>query len=101
MEPPPAPMVWMSRIGEATGDGWSEAVRAEVSLACAEHVHSVDPRYLDLPNYDLSYTRAARERLQARLAAAGALGIDVPETLLEGVRRADELLAERFGEPPS
>ena len=31
-------------------------------MACTEHVQSVDPRYLDLPNYDFEYTRAARER---------------------------------------
>lgn len=73
-------------------EAWEGAVTEELALACAEHVQSVDPRYLELPNYDLGYTLAARERLEARLAGAGVLGLEAPEHLLEGVRQADRLL---------
>jgi hypothetical protein len=81
------------RTGEALGESWASAVLGELSLACAEHVHAVDPRYLDLPNYDFAYTLRARERLEARLVAAEALGHGAPTPLLDGVRRSDERLA--------
>lgn len=84
--------------------GWragAEAVASELALACAEHVHSVDPRYLELPGYDLDYTLAARERLRARTSAAGALGIPVPPALERAVAEADgrleAFLARRSG----
>ena len=86
-------LVRARRAGAGLGEGWIEAVRAELALACAEYVHAVDARYLDLPNYDFAYTFGARERLEARLLAARALALEPPATLLEGVRRADELLA--------
>ncbi len=87
---------WLARArraGAGLGEAWIEAVRAELALACAEYVHAVDARYLELPNYDFAYTFGARERLEARLLAARALALEPPATLLEGVRRADELLA--------
>ncbi len=71
---------------------WREAVGAELRMACTEHCQSVDPRYLDLPNYDFAYTLEARERLEARLRACARLGLDVDEELLERVARADEQL---------
>jgi len=87
---------WIERIRQATApfdEAWREAVEAELSLACAEHVHAADPRYLDLPNYDFEYTLGARERLEARLQAARVLALEVPPTLERGVERADRLLA--------
>jgi len=81
------------RAGEALGEPWEEAVRAELSLAAAEHVHAVDARYLDLPNYDFAYTLQARERLEARLAAAAELDFELGDALRDGIRRADEKLA--------
>ena len=71
---------------------WAQAVDAELRMACEEHCRSVDPRYLKLPNYDFDYTVAARERLEARLVAANALGLEPPEELLDRVARADEVL---------
>jgi len=78
---------------EAHGDHWVEAFNSEMALAVAEHVHGVDPHYLDLPSYDFDYTVAARERLEARLRAADALHLPVAEALLEQVAAADERLA--------
>src|SRR5262245_32993961 len=46
---------------------WTNAVLEELTLAVTEHVRSTDPRYLTHPRYDLQYTVAARERLEARL----------------------------------
>lgn len=76
---------------------WELAVREELELAAAEFVRSVDPRFLSLPKYDFAYTVAARERLEARLAAADQLGIAVEESLLEQVADADERLAPYLG----
>ena len=91
---------WKERIRIAAGrigSAWEEAVRSEIVLACEEHIQAVDPRYLDLPDYDYVYTLEARERLGQRLAAAGELGLDVPGRLLQGVSRADRTLAEHVG----
>ena len=74
-------------------EAWVEAVEAELTMACTEHVRSVDPRYLDKPIYDFEYTIAARERLEARLIAAGLLDLEVPEKLLDQVAEADRVLA--------
>ena len=83
-------------LGERLGPSWRAAARTELELACAEHVHSVDPRFLSLPNYDWDYTLSARQRLTARLAAAQRLGLDLPETLLARVEEADERLREHL-----
>ena len=94
----------LARLREALAGAeaaWGRVVEDELSLACAEHVHSVDPRYLDLPNYDLEYTRRARRRLEARLRAARELGLGPSEALLSQVARADALLVERFGPAPA
>ena len=84
-------------IHGALGEVWERAVMAELELACAEHIHSVDPRFLSLPNYDWAYTLAARERLTARLAAAKQLQLAVPELLLGRVEVADKMLDEHLG----
>jgi hypothetical protein len=75
---------------------WSAAIQDELALACTEHVRSVDPRYLSLPNYDLGYTLEARERLGLRLTAARALGAPLPARTLREIDRADRLLAEHL-----
>ena len=75
------------------GEGWRAAVADEISLACTEHVRSVEPRYLDHPHYDFEYTVAARERLELRLRAAEKLGLAAAPQLLAQVVRADALLA--------
>ncbi len=77
---------------EPVGEAWVLAIQEELSLACSEHVHSVDPRYLSHPRYDFDYTLAARERLEQRLAAAQVLGVPAGEELLAGVAQADERL---------
>jgi len=73
-----------------------QAIDEELALACAEHMHGVDPRFLDRPDYDLGYTLAARERLELRRVAAAALGRAVPAHLAAGVARADHLLDQRL-----
>lgn len=82
---------------------WEKAVAEELSLACTEHVQSVDARFLDLPNYDFDYLVSARERLEARLVAVEALGLATPEDLLNRVAEADRVvepyLRDRRGEP--
>ena len=88
-------------VGERLGNRWHEAVGAELSLACAEHVHAVDPRYLDLPNYDFEYTMRARERLEARLIAAERLDLTLPTGLLGGVRAADDRLRAHLSKEDS
>jgi hypothetical protein len=95
-EDPALARTWAERTRAAVlpiAAGWEEAVLSELSLACAEHVHVVDPRYLDLPNYDFDYTLRARENLESRLLAARALAFEIPPTLARGVDRADRLLA--------
>jgi hypothetical protein len=74
-------------------EAWEQAVEAELTMACTEHVRSVDPRFLDQPIYDFEYTVAARERLEARFLATALLELEVPEKLLEQVAEADQLLA--------
>ncbi len=81
--------VWIER----KPDAWREAFAGEISMAATEHVRSADPRWLGNPKYDLAYTVEARHRLEARLACAEHLGIEVAEDLLEAVARADALLA--------
>ncbi len=85
--------------------GWEQgqqAAASELALACAEHVHSVDPRYIGLADYDVDYTLAARERLRARTSAAEALGLAVPSALARAVAGADarlEAFLARRSEP--
>ena len=85
------------KAAAALGEAFARAAADELSLACAEHVHAVDPRYLNLPNYDFAYTLAARERLEWRLRAAAWLEVDPPENLLRAVAEADERLAPWLG----
>jgi len=72
---------------------WEAAVAEELSLACAEHVHGADPRYLGHQSFDLEYLVAARERLEARLVAARALDLWPSEALLCAVAEADARVA--------
>lgn len=83
----------LKAAGEAHEDRWAEAVDSEMTLAVAEHVGGVDPRFLDMPTYDFNYTVTARERLEARLQAMEVLGYEVSEELLDQVSEADERLA--------
>ncbi|MFT7670590.1 MAG: hypothetical protein ACI8X5_003300 [Planctomycetota bacterium] len=71
---------------------WTEALESELALAVAEHVASVDPKFLEMPIYDFKYTVAARERLELRLQAMELLRSTVPESLLEQIASADERL---------
>jgi hypothetical protein len=83
------------RVRELTAQreaDWQAAVRDEILMAATEHVRSVDPRFLNRPDYDLAYTVEAREALEARLRAAELLGIEVDPPLLERVAGADRLL---------
>lgn len=82
----------LAGAAEGHEERWEEAFQSEMALAVAEHVHSVDPRYLEMPGYDFAYTIAARERLEARLRAAALLQLPVPESLLDQVATADERL---------
>lgn len=83
----------LEAFAETLGQAWAEAIQAELSLACAEHVHAADPRYLGLSNYDWEYTLAARGRLEARLVAADRWDSPCPPALRAAVERADALLA--------
>lgn len=80
--------------GERASPAWRVAVETELSLACGEFAQSVDPRFLQVPGYDLEYTRGARARLADRLRAAEALGFALPPrehevlTLADGVFEA-------------
>ena len=82
------------KVVQRLGAGWKLAVREELQLAAAEHVHAIDPRWLDHPRYDMAYTLAARERLEARIVAAAALDSPLDAALAAAVERADRLLAE-------
>lgn len=97
------PEIERVRTALAPFEHWDKAVAEELSLACTEHIQGVDPRYLDLPNYDFEYLVGARERLEARLTAADALGLPVSEDLLNRVAEADRVvepyLREQRGEP--
>jgi len=78
---------------------WRGAIDGELSMAVTEHVRSVDPRWLDHPRYDLAYTVEARHLLEARVRAAEALGVEVPDALLAAMARADAVLAPRLARP--
>lgn len=79
--------------GEAAGPGWSEAVAAELGLACGEFAQCLDPRFLSLPNYDVEYTRAARARLEDRLGAARELGFRLSPRETDMLALADQVFA--------
>lgn len=83
------------RAGEALGAPWAEALRTELGLACGEFAQCVDPRYLELPGYDLEYTRAARARLADRLRACDALGFALEDRHREMLELADRVLEAR------
>jgi hypothetical protein len=89
-----APLIEQARrSGERAGAAWSEAVQAELAFACGEFAQCVDPRYLGLPNYDLDYTRSARQRLADRLEAARVLGFELSPREQEMLALADQVLA--------
>ena len=85
-------LVRLGRLSPPLRQAFAEAVRDELSMACTEHIRSVDPRYLDHPDYDFEYTVSARRRLEARLRAAERLGVLPDESVMSGVRRSDALL---------
>lgn len=92
-----APLVARARAaGEGAPSGWkeawTEALDAELSMACGEFAQSLDPRYLDLPNYDLDYTKASRARLEDRLRAASALGVALSPRETDVLALADQVL---------
>lgn len=92
----PALDEWAARVRkgvEPAEESWSRAVQEELSLASAEHVQAVDPRFLDHPRYDFTYTVNARTRLEARIRACQALDFEMPEGLLDRVAEADARLA--------
>jgi hypothetical protein len=82
---------------EPAEKAWREALEFELKLAASEHIQSVDLRYLSRPDYDFEYTMRARERLEARLAAAEALGWPADAELLQRVQRADATLEPFLG----
>jgi len=87
---------WLRRAraaGEALGPDWRRAVQAELSMACGEVVQGLDPRFVELPNYDLEYSRSARERLESRLLAAAELGFALETREQEMLALADRMLA--------
>lgn len=76
-QPPETCSPWVARVraaGESCGPAWGEAIQDELTLACGEFAQCLDPRYIDLPGYDVEYTAAARLRLEDRLRAAETLG---------------------------
>ena len=70
---------------------WERALAEEIQLATTEYVTSVDPRYLEMPNYDFDYTTSARKRLEARLSACDLLGHAIPEPLSQQITKADQI----------
>lgn len=82
----------LARVTEVFRQDWERAVREELDLACAEHIQGVDPRHLDHPRFDFEYVVAARERLEARLAAASVLDLSPSEATLDRIAAADRLL---------
>jgi len=84
-----------TRVGAAAAElreAFEEAVRDELGMAATEYVRSVDPRFLDLPAYDLAYTLETRRLLEARLRASERLGVPIEASLAAGIRRADDRL---------
>jgi hypothetical protein len=84
-------------LPEPVRSRWIDAVRDEMSMACTEHVRSVDPRFLDHPKYDLAYTLEARRLLEARSRACDYLGHPSDPAAKAAVARADSLLERRAG----
>ena len=88
-----APTLERIAVGiEGRREAWERAVSEELELAGDEFCRSVDPRYLAMPNYDLSYTLASREYLACRIQAAVQLGFELPESLEARVEEADRAL---------
>lgn len=85
----------LRRLPERPRTSWIAAVQDELSMASAEYVRSVDPRYLDHPQYDLDYTLEARRLLEARWRACAYLGQPPDAAAVASVRRADTLLESR------
>lgn len=89
-----AALIERARVaGRAAGPAWAQAVQTELTLAIGEFAQSVDPRYLSLPDYDVDYTRSARERLADRLRAASALGFALTPREAGMLELADRVLA--------
>lgn len=84
-------------LPEPLRESWIAAVQDEMSMACTEHVRSVDPRFLKHPQYDLAYTLEARRELEARSKACAHLGQPLDPAATAGVGRADALLEGCIG----
>jgi hypothetical protein len=82
-------------LSPGLAEAWAAAVADEMAMAATEYVRSVDPRYLEHPKYDWAYTLEAREHLADRLRAVRFLGIEVDESILAGIERADRAIASR------
>ena len=82
----------LSSFIQPESEAWSAAVAEELNLAGEEFCQSVDPRFLDLANYDFDYTEHSRETLECRLRAAEHMGFTAPMGLRERIEAADEVL---------
>ncbi|MDF1799762.1 MAG: hypothetical protein P1V81_11345 [Planctomycetota bacterium] len=82
----------LSSVARPDDEAWAKAVEDELRLATDEFCSSVDPRFLGLPNYDMTYTLASREYLACRFQAAEHLGFALPEGAMERVESADKAL---------
>jgi len=79
----------------ALRESWDAAVRDELSMACTEYVRSVDPRFVNHPQYDLAYALEARFQLEARWRACAYLEPAQVEASTAAVARADAILEGR------
>lgn len=85
----------LRKLPEHPRESWIAAVKDELSMATTEYVQSVDPRFLNHPQYDLAYTLEARRQLDARWRACAYLGRAPDPATLASVERADKLLEAR------
>lgn len=77
----------------ADSEPWQTALHEELAYAADEFCLSVDPRYLDLPNYDFTYTRHSRCALEHRIRAARHLELTLPDGLEARISESDAALA--------
>ncbi|MFN0006881.1 MAG: hypothetical protein ACKVXR_03160 [Planctomycetota bacterium] len=86
----------LRRLPERPRESCVAAVQDELSMAATEYVRSVDPRFLNHPQYDLDYTLEARRQLDARWRACLYFGLAVDPAAQASVERADRLLEARM-----
>jgi hypothetical protein len=85
----------LRRLPERPRAAWIAAVEDELTMASTEYVRSVDPRFLNHPQYDLDYTLEARRQLDDRWRACAYLGQALDPAAVASVERADRLLEGR------